>query len=446
MLCGLIVIGLTGPFGAGCSILADDVSKRHNWRRYSLTEAMRELAPNLVDSVDTDKLTSFKFRSYQQDIGDQIRRKDPYAIPAKVVERITDDQERDKSLASLNIVIDGIRNPSEIVYLQDTFVHFFVVAVFAPFAIRWNRKRGDYEGDLGKFERDDARDSGEFEPPWGQKVQLCVDRSDILISNELQFEPPRIRSEFQGNVDSYIQLMERPGSRAPHLWELNMAQAYEASLMSTCCKRKVGAVIVKEESTEEGSRSYVVATGYNEAPLNIATCVDRGGSSNPEYCYKDERARKVLREQYKYCPQCGTELQFPEEFDVPFICPKCNAMLGRDFIPGRMLDLCIALHAEEAAILQASKFGGTQIDGSTLYTTTFPCPLCAKMLTHVGIKRVIFSEPYPEDEAVNFLSEAGVEAELFEGVKGRAYHRLFEPPPYKPKEKKEVINESQAVP
>jgi deoxycytidylate deaminase/dephospho-CoA kinase len=431
-----IVIGLTGPFGAGCSTIAEDLSKRRKWRGYSLSQAMREIAPNLLDSVDKKKLVSPGFRSYQQDVGDQIRRKDPYAIPAKVVEKISDDQERHKSFASLNIVIDGIRNPSEIVYLQDTFVHFFVVAVFAPFQIRWDRKKADYKGDLGKFERDDARDSGEFESPWGQKVQLCVDRSDILISNELQFEPPRTRRAFQDKVDSYIELMETPGSRVPYSWELNMAQAYEASLRSTCCKRKVGAVIVKEEFTEKESRSYVVATGYNEAPLNIASCVDRGGKGSPEYCYKDDKAGRVLKKEYKYCPQCGKKLKFPEEFDVPFICPNCDARLGRDFIPGRMLDLCVALHAEEAAVLQASKFGGTQIDGSTLYTTTFPCPLCAKMLTHAGVEKVIFSEPYPEDEAVNFLDEAGVESELFEGVKGRAYHRLFEPPPYKPKSKK----------
>ncbi|MCJ7510337.1 MAG: deaminase, partial [Dehalococcoidia bacterium] len=115
------------------------------------------------------------------------------------------------------------------------------------------------------------------------------------------------------------------------------------------------------------------------------------------------------------------------------ICPNddCRRRLGSDFIPGRMLDLCIAVHAEEAAVLQASKFGGTQVDGSVLYTTTLPCPLCAKMVVHAGIERCLFAEPYPEDEAINALDEGGVPAELFEGVKGRAYHRLFEPPPYR---------------
>jgi dCMP deaminase len=94
-----------------------------------------------------------------------------------------------------------------------------------------------------------------------------------------------------------------------------------------------------------------------------------------------------------------------------------------------MLDLCIAVHAEEAAILQAARFGATAIEDSVLYTTTFPCPLCAKMIVQSGIQKIIFAEPYPQAEAVNILGEAGIPAELFEGVKGRAYHRLFEPPP-----------------
>lgn len=81
--------------------------------------------------------------------------------------------------------------------------------------------------------------------------------------------------------------------------------------------------------------------------------------------------------------------------------------------------------------MQASRFGGTQVDGSVLFTTTFPCPLCAKMILHAGIEKVFFAEPYPQDEAIDALTEGDIRAELFEGVKGRAYHRLFEPPLYK---------------
>lgn len=437
-----IVVGLTGPFGAGCTTVADDLVQRLGWRKYSLSEAMRELAPNFVHRLDKQKLTSAKFRSYQQDVGDKIRENDIHAIPAKVVNEIQQDENLDKSKASLDIVIDGIRNPGEITYLRDHFPRFFVMAIFASFQNRFTRRQDDYDGNLWDFERDDQRDSGEFEQPFGQKVQLCVDRSDMLISNDRQFGEPFIKDELRHNIDSYIKLMKEPGSRSPHSWELNMAQAYGASLMSTCSKRKVGAVLVKEEKREKEekrveestlrhrARSYIIAGGYNEAPPGVRPCEQRGG---PEYCYKDEKIKEVLKKEYQHCPKCGKKLGLPSDFKVPFKCPsrRCDARLGRDFIPGRMLELCIAVHAEEAAFLQGSRFGGIEVDGSILYTTTFPCPLCAKMLVHAGIQRVVFAEPYPQDEAIDALEEGHVPAQLFEGIKGRAYHRLFETPAHK---------------
>lgn len=427
-----IVVGLTGPFGAGCTEIATDLQKRKGFRTYSLSNAMRDLAPQLFHDVDLERLHSQKDRSYQQDIGDRIRRQKIDAMPEHVFKNITQDEKRDKSLASLGIVIDGIRNPSEMTYFRNIYAHFFVLAVFADFQTRWAREQEVYDNPK-TFRRDDDRDSGQFEPSWGQKVQLCVDRSDILISNDEQFtaSEPRIEQQFQKKLDYYIDLMREPGSAKPNHWEFNMAQVYSASLMSTCCKRKVGAVVVREEEAQEHSRSYMIASGYNEAPLGIASCLVRGGGSSNEYCYKDQKIKDVLTEQYSFCPKCGADIEFPADFDLPVKCPntKCPARLGTDFIPGRMLDICIAAHAEESAMLQASKFGGTEIEGSILYTTTFPCSICAKMLVYSGIRRVIFAEPYPQEEAINALGEAGIKAFLFQGVKGRAYHRLFELPP-----------------
>ena len=427
-----IIIGLTGPFGAGCSEIAKDLHSRRSFRKYSFHEAIGKVAPLLIPNVDTGKLSSRKHRAYQQDIGNEIRRKDINAIPEHLVKKIQEDENKDASLKSADIVLDGIRNSSEITYLRDTFLNFFVIAVFASYSTRWNRNKTDYDENEGTFRRDDEQDSGQYEPAWGQQVQLCVDRSDILISNDREFADPSMKEEFQSQIDSHIQLMKNPGSRKPHIWEWNMAQAYTASLMSSCCKRKVGAVVVREKAVDDQpSRSYMIASGYNEAPLGVRRCEERGGTSNPQYCRKDEKIKEVVRDQYKCCPKCGQKVTIPDSFGLPFICSNtdCGARLGRDFIPGRMLDLCVAVHAEQSAVLQASKFGRAEVDGSTLYTTTFPCPLCARMLVYAGLQQVLFAEPYPQDDAINALEEAGVEAVLFEGVKGRAYNRLFELPP-----------------
>ena len=125
------------------------------------------------------------------------------------------------------------------------------------------------------------------------------------------------------------------------------------SSRSTCLRRQVGAVVVKNKQ--------VLATGYNGAPSGITHC-DKVG---------------CLRE----------ELKVPS---------------------GQRHELCRALHAEQNAFLQAARHGAS-LDGATLYITTQPCSICAKMIINVGIKKVVIEGEYPDELAVGFLKEAGVE-------------------------------------
>lgn len=124
---------------------------------------------------------------------------------------------------------------------------------------------------------------------------------------------------------------------------------------STCLRRQIGAILVKEK--------HILATGYNGAPKGLAHCVETG----------------CLRQQ----------LGIPS---------------------GERHELCRALHAEQNAIIQAANLG-ISIQGSTLYSTTAPCSLCAKMLINAGVVRVVFSGEYPDERAMDFFREAGVVVE-----------------------------------
>jgi dCMP deaminase len=128
---------------------------------------------------------------------------------------------------------------------------------------------------------------------------------------------------------------------------------------STCLRRQVGAIIVKERR--------VLTTGYNGAPANLAHCLDVG-------CERERRG-------------------------VP---------------SGERHELCRGLHAEQNAIIQAAVHG-VSIQGGTLYTTDHPCSLCAKMLINAGIRRVVYSGPYPDELAVKILAEAGISVERLGG-------------------------------
>ncbi|OIQ59805.1 tRNA-specific adenosine deaminase [Moorella thermoacetica] len=136
--------------------------------------------------------------------------------------------------------------------------------------------------------------------------------------------------------------------------EFFMEMARLAACRSTCLRRRVGAVLVKD--------NRAIASGYNGPPSEAAHCADLGG---------------CLREK-----------------------------LG--VAPGERQELCRALHAEQNAILQLAITGLSGI-GATLYVTHHPCFTCAKMIVQLGVRRIVYAEGYPDEFAAKFLKEAGVE-------------------------------------
>ena len=92
-----------------------------------------------------------------------------------------------------------------------------------------------------------------------------------------------------------------------------------------------------------------------------------------------------------------------------------------------MLDYCRALHAEESAIVNMARLSvSANLSKATLYTTTYPCNLCANKIAHVGIKKLIYFEPYPQREAKEILNAHNVKQIPFEGVTYNGYFRFME--------------------
>ena len=145
----------------------------------------------------------------------------------------------------------------------------------------------------------------------------------------------------------------------PRWDEYFMEMAELTATRSTCLRRNVGAVIVKDRRA--------IATGYNGAPMGIAHCAERGG---------------CLR----------------QKLGVP---------------SGQRHELCMALHAEQNAIIQAASMGHA-IEGGTIYITHQPCVICAKMIVNAGIKRIVVREGYPDELALEILDEAGLKVEKLE--------------------------------
>jgi len=406
-----LVIGLTGSFGSGCSTVAGLLQKTGDYHVEALSTPIKEAAKKRGLPLERRAL---------QELGNELREQRGNGFVALQAAKAAK-----KAAPKKHWVLDGIRNPGEIEVLRSEFPNFYLIAVDASRDIRYARLKSRYARNEAEFDRDDQRDRAEpF--PHGQQVAACVDRADVLLINENEFTgKARVRRELESKIDEHVVLMASPGSRLPSPRELLMHLAYSASLRSSCLKRQVGAVIVAPYDSSAimppglvpGSDEFaVVAAGYNEVPRGQDTCRDRYEGQ----CYRDQKrserpdaiARLGLR-----C-KCGEPVTTPQ-------CRKCCADLSAVFQPEKALDYCRALHAEETAILQGTRTGGPALSGAVLYTTTFPCLLCAKMIVHAGIKEVVYVEAYPGREATEFLKDAGVSITRFEGVKAQAFYRLF---------------------
>jgi len=133
----------------------------------------------------------------------------------------------------------------------------------------------------------------------------------------------------------------------------------QVATRSTCLRRQVGAVIVKDKR--------ILTTGYNGAPSGLAHCAEVG----------------CLREQ----------------LGVP---------------SGQRQEICRGLHAEQNAIIQAA-LHGVSIEGGTIYITHTPCVTCAKMLINAGIVRVVCLGEYPDELARTMLKGAKIELVMMKG-------------------------------
>jgi len=122
---------------------------------------------------------------------------------------------------------------------------------------------------------------------------------------------------------------------------------------STCLRRQVGAVMVKDK--------HILATGYNGTPSGITHCAETG-------CLRDQ-------------------LKIPS---------------------GERHELCRGLHAEQNAIIQAARHG-VDISGAILYCTHSPCIICTKMLINSGIRKIVYLDGYPDRMSMDMLNEAEIQ-------------------------------------
>ncbi len=82
-----------------------------------------------------------------------------------------------------------------------------------------------------------------------------------------------------------------------------------------------------------------------------------------------------------------------------------------NFDAGQHIDMSTAIHGEAALVAEAAR-KGISLEGATIYTTTFPCPNCARLIGTAGFKKVYYSKGYSLLDAEKILEHFGVEIVL----------------------------------
>lgn len=448
-----IILGFTGSIRSGCTYIAyalPDVAKLE-YKYFKLSGVIREaLSKEGIENPTIEQM---------QDKGNQLRRQYGRGyLVGELIKKVQDDPDLEQYSA---FIIDGIKNEGEIQSLQQ-FPYFFLFSVQSTGELRLERhlEKGTEE----EFFKADKRDQLEEEYDYGQQVKKCNYLADIIVLNDRKIPRADENTKTIFISDIYTKYVkpienlksgERSATVKPSMDELSMTIAYSLSKMSSCIKRKVGAVVVDFAKSNSTSNSpgqittlpFIVSSGYNEVPLGSYGCI-----FHPDYemCYRDFLQQNHSMK-FKFCPNCGEKInikiQCPscdeiymhfvkscrncqQEIEDTFQCEKCGSEVFKEYLPGgketpgKLLDMCRSLHAEENALLKLDTNSSSQ--NLTLYVTTQPCNLCSNKIVATGIKKVVFDEPYLIPEAADILRDGDVEVQRFEGIKSSAYFKLYQ--------------------
>lgn len=383
-------------------------------------------------------------------------------------------------------VIDAFRNPAEVEFFRRRYDQFYLVSLYANKSIRAKRFDKQLKENYipviddeyfanERFKWIDEKDWGEgnrIRETHKQNVARCCYLSDIAVNNDENLY------EFDINLFKkflkYLALIISPGCIQPTKEETFMNLAYSLSLRSSCISRQVGAVITDKDG-------YVLGQGWNDVGHGQIGCgllcksdytnedsyfcsdiyntyinkesLSECGIKDEEdaICFKDllsqSKISKKLRSIiYKGLPDMLSNKisnvlsgRLPNNEVMELIEEITNHCDDSDLINDiasyitsnlkvKRLEYCRALHAEENALLQVASRGGNGVFNGVIYTTTYPCELCAKKIYQSGIRKIYYTEPYPNSISQDVFLKDGIEKidiRQFEGVNALSYYKLY---------------------
>jgi deoxycytidylate deaminase len=411
-----LIFGLVGPIGVDLDTVTTLLEEAltsvgYNVDALRVTKLMREIPASVVINENPHYIDSFRERiAYANEVRDRLQRSDAMAILAISAIRELRKQkggDEEKPIPRQAYIIRQFKRPEEIKLLRSVYGRQFVqISAYAPQKYRIDRiaakerasRRGlldevDAATEAYKLVMQDEREELNGGRDFGQNVRDAFPLGDVFIDTV-------DRTNCRATLLRFINALFGNNEIGPTHDEYGMYVAKSASLRSAALTRQVGAAVFK-------STGEIISMGCNEVPKS-------GGGT---YWSEDPNDRRDIVEGHDPNEQKKNELladlidrllsgghlsvELSELGSSPAI---CNALLthGRSTVKdSKVMDLLEFgrdIHAEMSAICDAAR-NGLSLGGAALYTTTFPCHLCAKHIVASGIRRVVYLEPYPKSYA-----------------------------------------------
>jgi cytidine deaminase len=271
-----------------------------------------------------------------------------------------------------------------------------------------------------------SRDESDGSRKLGQRVRDTFELADAYVA---------IRSGYSitSDVHRLVRLLFGAPFETPTRDEQAMFQAFGSRLRSSAGGRQVGAVAVDLDGE-------LLVSGTNDVPK-------AGGGqywSGDEPDHRDFQSGVDFNDQEKF--QVALDL-FDRLKHAGWLGDQSSdsepkALAAQSLLPGgplsksRLADLLEfgrILHAEMALICTAAR-RGTPLRGATLYSTTYPCHACARLIIGSGIEQVVYIDPYPKSLVPRMYQTEVAEVEdledkvaftAFAGVAPRLFPRVF---------------------
>lgn len=425
---------------------------------------------------------AFSFRAAGQSFEEYDKKKDYghdhlFYVVEKINEIIKGCHKLDENKAR-RFVIDSIRNSMELLFLRERYNSFYsialhndgrerelvqekVAAAIAPKSLEElspeERQEIDNRAkpivnkimDLSEVEgkKDDFEEGKFFSPD----ISRCVTESELHI----RFYEEDSTTTFKNYTEQwmkYISLILRPGIVAPTRDERCMSMAYVAKFNSGCISRQVGCVIT-------GSDYTIKSVGWNDPPAPQLPCslrfVDElcdderckecsekneiyskfEMADSKHYIVKDENGENALEGNgFRDCLSKETGGSLDKVLEAGQSYPYCFRSRYNKYKGNKDAVNTRSLQAEENTMLRITKMGGLGLDGGIMFVTASPCILCSKKAYQIGIKEIVYLDPYT-DIAPELILMCGYDQPKlrpFMGAIGETFYKLYQPfMPYK---------------